>query len=765
VNEPWFSWVRRIVAAWLLTAALTACGPADGPHGNSEPVAATVQDATFVGGTACATCHPTEADAWNGSHHDLAMQTASPDTVLGDFGNTRFDYGGITTTFSERAGEYWVNTEGSDGELRDFRVAYSFGITPLQQYLLELPGGRLQALSIAWDTRGAEAGGQRWFYLYPDQQIDSNDPLHWTGRYQNWNTMCAECHSTNVRKRYDLQSDRFETTFSSIDVDCEACHGPGSAHAADPTVPLTLPSTARSWIFADGARIASLTPAAVPSLEIEICAQCHARRSQLSDDHDPGDPFLDAYRPALLEENLYQADGQILDEVYVYGSFQQSAMAAAGVVCSDCHEPHSATLRSSGNGVCARCHLPTAFDSTAHHHHQEGSSGAQCVSCHMRSKTYMVVDPRRDHSFRVPRPDLSVRLETPNACNDCHAERTADWAAARIADWFPDGRHLDFHYGEALAAGRRWAEDSAPLLRRVIADTAQPAIARATALELIAMQMDERVVGLLRAALDDNDPLLKLTALDLLPGTPDTQRIELAQRFLADPLLALRIAAARALVGLRDRLEPARLPAFTAALTDYIAVQEFIADRAEGLVNLGGLAIELGELERAEAYYRTAIERDPGVPASYVNLADLYRMEGREDAVEETLRRGLAASPNDAGLHFTLALSLVRSGRLDAAISEIDSAVALAPASPYYAYVRGIALNSTGQEALALQALRATHARFPGHRATLVALATITRDTGDIRGALDYARMLLELTPNDAAAQTLVAQLEAASGN
>jgi predicted CXXCH cytochrome family protein len=753
-----------VVCAALL---LSACEDGGEP-GSRLPAAAITapSPAAFVGGAACAGCHADEARAWTGSHHDHAMRVASADTVLGDFDAARFEHGGITSRFFTRDGAFWVNTDGSDGELRDFRITHTFGFEPLQQYLVELPGGRYQALSIAWDTREASQGGQRWFHLYPDEVMASSDPLHWTGRFQSWNTMCAECHSTNLVKAYDLQSDTFATRFTSIDVDCEACHGPGSVHVSDPTVALpALPRSERTWVFADGARIARRSAGSPPNREIEVCAQCHSRRSQLSDDYTPGDPFLQGFRPALLDPGLYYADGQILDEVYVYGSFRQSAMAAAGVTCSDCHEPHSAKLRAQGNALCGQCHLPSAYDTAEHHHHEPGGTGSECVSCHMRSRTYMVVDPRRDHSFRVPRPDLSARLDSPNACGDCHADQTSDWAANRIAAWFPDGRQNAFHYGEALQAGRSWSADGPTLLRRVLADPGQPAIVRATALGLIADPSDAAVLELVRQALADPDPLMRLAGLELLQPLPAAQRIDAAQDFLTDPLLALRIAAARVLVTARDGLDQTRLQQFNSALAEYIAVQEFSSDRGEGLVNLGGLALELGDLSRAESYFLAAIDRVPALSGAYVNLADLYRGQGRETEAQQTLAAGLSINPDDAGLHFALGLSLVRSGQPDAALAALEEAVRHAPDSPYYAYVQGVALNSMGQGERARELLRANHERFPGHRDTLLGLVTMLRDAGAASSALEYARRLAALAPGDPAARALLAELEAASSN
>ena len=186
--------------------------------------------AEYIGSGTCRSCHTSEYESWTASHHSQAMQVAESGRVRGDFANAEVTYAGVTSTFFRRSGGFWVRTDGADGRLQDFQVKYTFGVSPLQQYLIEAPDGRVQALSIAWDTRGKEQGGQRWFHLYPKERITHTDELHWTGRHQNWNFMCADCHSTNVRKGYDAAQDRFQTTWSEINVACESCHGPGSRH-------------------------------------------------------------------------------------------------------------------------------------------------------------------------------------------------------------------------------------------------------------------------------------------------------------------------------------------------------------------------------------------------------------------------------------------------------------------------------------------------------------------------------------------------------
>jgi Cytochrome c554 and c-prime len=211
-------------AATIVSIALAAARLTPGANGDEA--------ASYVGGEACSGCHAPQAQLWKGSHHALAMQKAGEKTVLGEFAGTRVEHFGMTTSFSRSGDKFLVRTEGPDGAVHDYEIAYTFGVYPLQQYLIAFPGGRLQALGIAWDSRPKDQGGQRWFHLYPDEKLKPGDPLHWTGHDQTWNYQCADCHSTDLKKNYDLATNTYATSWTDIDVACEACHGPGSRHLA-----------------------------------------------------------------------------------------------------------------------------------------------------------------------------------------------------------------------------------------------------------------------------------------------------------------------------------------------------------------------------------------------------------------------------------------------------------------------------------------------------------------------------------------------------
>ena len=370
----------------------------------------------YVGSEACAGCHAAETAAWKKSHHAVAMTVAMRETVRGDFNNAIADNHGSKGRFFRDGNRFVVEIEGRDGKTARFDVSHTFGVEPLQQYLVTFPDGRLQALPWAWDARAKEAGGQHWFHLYPDQKMPSSDPLYWTRSMQNWNFMCAECHTTGLRKNYDATSNSFQTNFAEVGVGCESCHGPSADHVDWAKGARNTQVANRGFFTAHARRThvdwipdpttGSPTQTATRPIgdEVELCAHCHSRRGQISEDWRPGKPLMDTHMPALLTSDLFEDDGQMKDEVFNDQSFKQSLMYAKGVVCSDCHDPHSSKLKAAKADVCSQCHQAERFSSVAHTGHERGSNMPDCVSCHMPSRTYMVVDERHDHSFRIRAP-------------------------------------------------------------------------------------------------------------------------------------------------------------------------------------------------------------------------------------------------------------------------------------------------------------------------------------------------------------------------
>ncbi len=732
----------------------------------------------YVGGSTCAGCHAEETRRWRGSHHDLAIQKPDEKTVLGDFSGRTFEHQGVTTRFYRRDGGYFVHTDGPDGRPAEFKLAYLFGVTPLEQYLLELPDGRLQALGIAWDSRPKAEGGGRYFHLYPGETIDYKDVLHWTKLSQNWNTQCAECHSTNLRKGYDLAENRFSTTFAELNVSCEACHGPGARHVEwareaaargrKPTGESGLVVSfherrSRTATMDEERGTVTLAGVAAERVEVETCGRCHARRGLLTEEYRPGRLLAQTHQPSLLEEGLYYADGQMQDEVYNWGSFLQSRMYAAGVTCSDCHDPHDAKLRAEPDQVCATCHAPTTFATRRHHMHREASRGASCVACHMRTETYMVVDARHDHSFRVPRPDLTVALgreNAPNACNDCHRDASAEWAARAVRRAHPEGRHTKPHYATALHAGRHYLPGAEAELLAVVRDPAVPGIVRGTAVSLLPPYMGPESLPALEAAASDADPLVRLGAARAVESLPPRERVRIGGHLLWDPVRAVRVEAASSFADVPDaELESEARAAFDRALDEYRLAQRANAERPEAHVNLGIVNVKRGSPEAARRNYDQALARAPWFLPAWVNLADLLRLEGKDDEAAVALRRALEVDPTNASAHHAYGLLHVRQKRLAEALVELKRAAELAPGTPDFAYTYAIGLHSSARTDEALAVLRQAHARNPGARSVLVALVTINRELGKLREARRYAKQLVAAAPGDPAARELLASL------
>jgi tetratricopeptide (TPR) repeat protein len=702
-----------VVAAAAVVVALALLGAwrfgvfGDGaaPDDAAPPTAA-VSDVplSYVGSATCRDCHAEEYRRWEGSQHAVAMQVADERTVLGDFSAVKFSHGGVTSEFFRRDGKFMVRTDGPDGRLADFEVRHTFGVYPLQQYLIELPGGHVQALSIAWDARPRDQGGQRWFHLYPGERLASDDELHWTQRQQNWNFMCSDCHSTDVRKSYDAAAGTFATRWAEISVGCEACHGPGSRHVevartagGDPAAAsggLTVAFDERraaAWVIDPATGNAARTVPRATSKELDVCAQCHARRGQFSDDYEPGRPFTDFYLPTLLEPALYYPDGQQRDEVFNWGSFLSSRMYDKGVTCGDCHDPHDGKLLAPGNAVCGQCHAAAKYDAPSHHFHEPGTPGAACASCHMKTETYMVVDPRHDHSFRIPRPDRTVSLGTPNACNQCHADRDARWAAAEIRRRYPDPKPGFQGFAEAFAAADRGDPSATIALAQVAANQDESAIARASALARLGRLPSENSLLAAEAALDDPSPLVRRAAVDVYELVPPGQRLAVMP-LLSDPSRVVRMQAAHTLAPVPEQaLDAAARTAFAAAAGEYVAAERFNADRPEHRTNLGGFYAERGDAMSSEAEYRAALALDPRYVPAWANLADLMRMLGRETEAESLLREGLQKSPRAAALHHALGLTYVRQGRKAEALAELRRATELDPSDERFKYVYDVA--------------------------------------------------------------------------
>ncbi len=724
-------------------------------HDQQWPVERPENEAlTFVGRKACAKCHAREDRAFDKSHHDLAMAVASEKSMRGDFNNATFTCSrGVTSRFYRKEGKFFVHTEGVDGVMTDFEITHTFGWTPLQQYLIPFPGGRLQCLPLAWDDQKKE-----WFHLYPETYFDPGDWMYWTNRAHTWNSMCADCHSTNYKKGYDFKKDTYNYSFSEINVSCEACHGPGSGHVT--WAETMQPLNSDNGLIVQTSNISARQ-------EVELCAFCHSRRSPAGDYAHGHKNLLDSMDPRLLDERLYFADGQILDEVYVYNSFIQSKMFDREVRCSDCHDIHSLKLHHKDNQTCLQCHQADIYDRYEHHFHkkegdktgkpikaEDGSilfavgTGTSCVQCHMPGRVYMGNDYRPDHSMRIPRPDLNQDLETPDACLRCHVDKKRQWSVDFTTKWYGEKRQA--HYGTTLNAGRKRQPEAQSKLIKMVGNPLYPVLVRATALELLGQYQGLEVLAQFKKSLDSDEALIRQTALAFMPGLAPAQRIKLVGPLLSDPVKGVRIEAARNLTSIPNReLDQNLRKQHDKALNEFQEALEYSGDFANSRMNLGALHIYQGDPELAVAALQKAIAIDRNLYAAYRNLAVLYSQQQKLDLAEATLRQALALDDTLYGIHYSLGLLLAEMKSYEEAIIHLKKAADGWPHHGRAHYNLGILLEflQRGPEAeIALeQAIRVE----PENMQYLTALARLYVAEKKLDQAADLAEKILLADPNN----------------
>jgi tetratricopeptide (TPR) repeat protein len=717
--------------------------------------------AAFVGGQKCAECHHREYDKWRGSHHDLAMDEANENTILGDFDNTVFEHLNVASRFYRQNGKFFVYTQGPDGKMGDYEIKYTFGVYPLQQYLVPFPDGRLQCLPVAWD-----AVERKWYHLYPDAPIDPGDWLYWTNAGQNWNGMCAECHSTNLKKNYDIETDSYGTTWSEIDVSCEACHGPGSRHVDWAELPdMARPPTENYHLEVKTSGINSRA-------QVELCAPCHSRRAILGDYTHAEPDLMDTMLPSLLTEALYFADGQILEEVYVYGSFTQSKMYGRDVRCSDCHDVHSIKTVKPGNELCLQCHRAGIYDTRAHHFHKKNDekgepirsgdgavlfdvgTGAQCVQCHMPGRYYMGIDYRPDHSFRLPRPDLSIKLGTPNACNRCHADKSFQWSDEYITKWYGPGRRA--HYGTILDAGRKHRPEAGKDLIRLAADPLYPVIVRATALSLLALYPTPETISAYELALADDEALIRRAAIERLNIADSKKQTALLASMLYDPVKAVRIEAALRMAEIKEpHLDGSQEVRYQDSLLEYQKSMEYSADFAFARYNLGNLYTNLGQPEKAIDSFQAAIRIDSQFYPAKVNLAMLYNKMGRSVETEALLREVVGAHPELYEVQYSLGLLLAEKKQYVEAAVHLEIAAKGMPGRARVRYNLGLLLQHLKRTSAAEAALQGALEIEPDNLDFLYALADHYLKRGKLLEARAIARRIIEKYPRNSIGQDI----------
>lgn len=623
----------------------------------------------YVGDAKCVSCHSEEYKSWKGSDHDLAMQVANKETVLGDFDNVSTTIDGVSYFFFTSGDTFKVKIKEIDGSEEVYTIGYTFGVYPLQQYLVDFEKGKKQVLRVSWDVEN-----ERWFHQYSGDKIDPHDWLHWTESSQNWNSMCAECHSTNLKKNYSIEADSFHTTWSSINVSCESCHGPAEKHV--------------HWAENRDDTLAKKTYiqlAQNQTQQLNTCAPCHARRAKLTANMTPGVDFNNQYILQNITDEFYHKDGQIESEDYVYGSFLQSKMYHNDVMCSDCHDMHSTKLKLEGNSLCMQCHEPE-YDTPGHHFHQMETESADCVSCHMTGETYMEIDFRRDHSFRIPRPDQSVKYGTPNACTQCHDDKSDQWAADQIVEWY--GPEREDHFSDALLVSNQEqiSGDEREALFSFISDLKYPAIARATVIENLEIQdMDEfrPVIG----SLKDASPLVRFSALQKFRDLSPADRVPIAAAHIGDNSRSVRVAAAQLLTGIPDSdLQGVDQSQLREARAELRTMLEANADFSDGRMHLADYYLQKGEVENGIEAYLAALKKDSLLLPVYPNLAIAYSSVGQTGKALNTLNILIRKTPDYARAYYLRGLLNFELKKDAAAVADLKKAIALDPTDTRSSY-------------------------------------------------------------------------------
>lgn len=644
----------------------------------------------FVGGQVCKECHINAYNDWKGSHHDHAMDYANDSTVLGDFSDQILQAQGHTYKMFRKDGKFVVTSDGEDGQMHDFEVKYVFGYTPLQQYLVEFDRGRLQTLPITWN-----AVAKNWYHMadsvYKGEVIAPTEWLHWTNQAQTWNGMCAECHSTNLVKGYNPETDSYHTTWSEIDVSCEACHGPGSMHVEWAQLPKY--SQAEYQNFGLQVRTSGIDN----KQYVDLCARCHSRKMTFGDMEYSTQNIYDHGVPNLPDEPEWYVDGQIRDEDYVYASFLQSKMYQRGIKCNDCHNVHSGKRLFDGNKLCLQCHQKDVYDTDTHHHHKSAGmpgkvvvsesgvvfdvgSGTACVNCHMHGRYYMGVDYRNDHSFRIPRPDLSIKNGTPNACNQCHVDKSNKWSDDYITQWY--GKERRFHYSQAFAGAKDGDLKAAGELKEILGNDLYPPNIRGLALQDLGTYFPDSLGGIIDNYLRDPDPSFRRTAL-LTFQQPTEQNIDRLLNALTDDTKAVRLAAFQNLIQIGTDNIPSKYKAYyDSAFAEYKQVLDYNADFPTGKINLANFYYYQKQYPEAEKYFKLAMEQDRDLYFVNLNLAYLYHRTGQNEKAEQCFKSYLEKSPEDAHALYSFGLLLSEMGKYQESLKNMLKAAQADPKYP-----------------------------------------------------------------------------------
>jgi tetratricopeptide (TPR) repeat protein len=755
---------KTTVLVALLLSTLLAAGIAfsqspPGPPAGDNAALTEASGAGLTGSKGCRECHERFYQLWSASFHGLAMQAFTPklakeklaeptgDLASGDL-RYRADIGGETA---------WVVERGPKGE-RKYRIDYAMGGKNVFYFLTPLEKGRLQVLPVAYDVRKKE-----WFpttasHLRPFS--DNAPSLPWTDPLYTFNTSCHGCHVSQVSTNYDLSTDSYRTTWTEPGINCETCHNPGGEHV----------------------RAARETPKGEPLKDLKIivtkkftveqhnsnCGPCHAKMSPVSPAFTPGERFFDHFDLTTLEDTDFSPDGRDLGENYTYTRWRMSPCVKSGKLsCLHCHTS-SGRYRfkkpEDANKACLPCHEERVANASAHSHHPAESEASRCISCHMPMTEFARMR-RSDHSMLPPTPAATIAYKSPNACNLCHADKSAAWADNLVRAWRPrDYQAPVLRQAGLVAAARKREWKNLPEMLAYLEEKDHDEVVATSLIRLLRACPDDRRLPAFVKALSDPSPLVRGAAAAALAGDITPQSIHPLLGATRDDYRLVRVRAAEALAGVpsdrlggvdRQSLESARKEAVTSfqarpddhashynlgnlylaggdpkkAIDEYGISSRLRPDSVPPLVNASMAYYALGEKEKAEESLRRAVKIAPENVAARLNLGMLLGEMGKEKEAEKEFRAAAKADPKSAQAAYNLCV-VTSKDRVDEALKWCRKATNLRPEEPRYGYTYAFVLDRKGETAKAIPVLRKIVDRNQPYSPAYVMLGTIYEKQG-----------------------------------
>ncbi|MBM3887558.1 MAG: tetratricopeptide repeat protein [Verrucomicrobia bacterium] len=716
---------------------------------------------SVVGSVSCKSCHEQFYKLWSTSHHGLAMQpytaefarknlTPQPKEIkIGSY-HYRADIEAAKPVVHERG----------PGSQKDYAMVHVMGGKNVYYFLTPLERGKLQVLPVAYDVRKKQwidttASALRHFSDRPEQA------LHWRDRPLTFNTSCFACHVSQLAKNYDLKTDTYQTVWAEPGINCETCHGPASEHVRlFANLPKGQPAPKDIKLHA----FRNFTT----EQRNALCATCHAKMHPITDNFQPGDRFFDHYGLAALEHPDFYPDGRDLGENYTYTSWRMSPCAKSGKLdCTHCHTS-SGRNRFEGakaNNACLPCHASQVKDSTAHSHHAAGSEGNKCVACHM-PMTMFARMARSDHSMLPPTPATTLKFNSPNACNMCHADKDAAWSNKLVRQWYPRDYQAPLLHRAGLIDGARkrdWKKLSEMLT--YITKPDRDEIFAASLMRLIESCEDPAKWPALRQAANDPSPLVRSAAVTALGADLTAENRAVVLAATGDDYRLVRVQAGYALASVpRESLDATARIKLERATAEFEASLRARPDDHYSHYNMGNYLLNRGKVEEAVAEYELATKLEPTSIPPLVNVSLIYARQGRNDKAEAALRQALKSEPASAEVNFNLGLLVAEKGDTDEAEKLLRQALKSDPTMAAAAYNLGVLVSRRRpDEAVELcrkaAALRPTEAKY-GYTA-----AFYMRQRGDIRGAIEMLQQIVLNRHADGPTYGLLGQLYEEQGS